>query len=99
MGCRGVNLVETDPEESDFETWSPSDRFEQNCLLGHTDVYTRRKRDARCFQDRNEPKTIFREHCACTYEDFQCRDEFYIQQGDWTPSMIFNLNGMKSDYM
>eukprot|EP00939_MAST-03C_sp_MAST-3C-sp1_P004380 g4380.t1 len=46
--CTGANEPGTDA--SDFEKWSPHDgRTGDQCILGHKVWYTRRKRDAQCF--------------------------------------------------
>ena len=45
--CTGFETPDT--SSSDYETWSPSDQMQKDCLLGQKYTYTRRKQDSKCF--------------------------------------------------
>jgi len=69
--CQGYDAP--DSQASDYETWSPSDgRLGGKCLMGHKVTYTRRKREAQCFNPEEIEHQSFQEHCACVIEDFEC---------------------------
>eukprot|EP01102_Stenamoeba_stenopodia_P001552 TRINITY_DN1135_c0_g1_i5.p1 TRINITY_DN1135_c0_g1~~TRINITY_DN1135_c0_g1_i5.p1 ORF type:complete len:845 (-),score=131.32 TRINITY_DN1135_c0_g1_i5:147-2681(-) len=57
---------------SDYETWSPSDALDRDCLMGATTVITRRKQTAQCFNrlatEQMKQTTI----CPCADEDYEC---------------------------
>jgi len=68
-------LHERKCEKSDFEDWVArlDEKGDPDCLMGHKQIYRRRKSDAECFI-KNEftidhPKA---EKCKCTAEDFEC---------------------------
>ncbi len=42
------------------------------CLLGHKVTYTRRKREAACFNPQKLETAVTHDNCACTEEDFEC---------------------------
>jgi len=69
--CKGVDVPDVD--ESDYETWTPSAGPNQDgCLLGHKVQYTRRKRDAQCFNGEELERSVELEHCQCEDRDFEC---------------------------
>ena len=69
--CR--NPTTPDTEQSDYETWSPSDsKNAHNCLLGVKTIYVRRKRDASCFNSETLERSKVIEYCHCTESDYEC---------------------------
>lgn len=68
--CKGHDNPDT--EESDYETWTPSDKRLSKCLMGRTVTYTRRKRAAQCSIPEIFERPIFVNNCPCTAEDFEC---------------------------
>jgi len=69
--CKGVDSP--GDEDSDYELWTPSDgRLDGKCLMGHTTAYTRRRRDAACFNPEEHERVEEIEHCKCSEEDFEC---------------------------
>jgi len=66
--------------ESDYETWSPNGKISPYCLLGRQVTYTRRKRDAQCFNKEDHDLWISRKRCECTEEDWEC-DFGYARNG------------------
>jgi len=59
---------------SDYEYWRPSDRDNDECLLGRTIQYVRRKQNAKCFNPlswtRKDATAI--KNCSCTDENYEC---------------------------
>ena len=69
--CLGVNAPGSDT--SDYEEWIPSDELrEGKCLLGRKVTYTRRKRDARCFNGHDYDHKQRSKSCQCLRTDFEC---------------------------
>lgn len=68
------NLHEADCTAQDYEQWTPFDKQGpsqwQNCVMGETITYTRRKQNSTCFNANNEysTKPI---PCPCTPEDYE----------------------------
>jgi len=74
--CAGENS----PGEttSDFEEWTTN--WNDNCLLGETTTYTRRRRDSICIVN-SPPFAIGEsESCECVMEDFTCDGICYKAQ-------------------
>ncbi|KAF5094816.1 hypothetical protein DV451_004893 [Geotrichum candidum] len=83
MFDRKCVLNEQDPENDDFELWTPSHPFqEENCFFGHESQYYRKVKGQDCYIGRSlmEPHTIIR-NCSCTRQDFEC-DINYIRGND-----------------
>lgn len=72
-------------KDSDFEYWYA--RFDEDgkpsCLMGHKQMYRRRKADADCFVNREfkDPQPTF-EPCSCTERDFECDYNFVRDPDD-----------------
>lgn len=58
--------------ESDYEFWTPINYEENKCLFGKKIKYSRRKRDAKCFNPEELEKEVLMESCECTHEDWEC---------------------------
>lgn len=71
-------------KSSDMEDWfaRKDDNGNPTCLMGHTQKYHRRKKDAECFI-KQEFKDVFPETtpCECTDADFECDFNFIKQDG------------------
>ncbi|PWY66346.1 vacuolar protein sorting/targeting protein 10 [Aspergillus heteromorphus CBS 117.55] len=69
-------LHERQCEENDFEMWPArlDKNGEPDCLMGHTQLFRRRKANADCFVDKEfkDPQAILKP-CSCTAEDFECQ--------------------------
>ena len=61
-----------DDSSSDYETWTPSAYLSDSCLMGHKITYSRRKRDAECFNPQEFDKVFNYKNCLCTEEDWEC---------------------------
>ncbi|KAI0738712.1 Oligoxyloglucan reducing end-specific cellobiohydrolase [Daedaleopsis nitida] len=62
-----------EPNNDDFELWSPSENRDDICLFGRRTFYHRRRRDRNCIvgsQERAKVKTV--ENCQCKITDFEC---------------------------
>ena len=69
--CR--NPQDPDTQNSDYEKWVPKDASgEHTCHLGMKTFYTRRKREAQCFNPLGWEVRHFTEFCTCTDEDYEC---------------------------
>ena len=69
--CRNPN--EPNSENSDYETWTPSNFHASNgCLLGKKITYVRRKRDVECYNSETYERKSNKEFCECTEEDYEC---------------------------
>ncbi|KAL1407369.1 vacuolar protein sorting/targeting protein PEP1 [Vanrija albida] len=83
VSTRKCELKADDPNNDDFELWSPSQNREEQCLFGRQTLYHRRIRDKDCYigdQKWDETATIKR-NCTCTEADFEC--EFnYVRKND-----------------
>lgn len=62
-----------DPNNDDFELWSPSEERDEKCLFGRQTQYHRRVRKADCYIGKQVEaiKTIVK-NCTCTPADFEC---------------------------
>lgn len=67
-----LNLPTCGPD--DYEDWAPSnnDNKNQNCFMGATTYYSRRKQDSKCFNDRDTDQLVNSTSCACDWEDYEC---------------------------
>jgi hypothetical protein len=61
-----------DPNNDDFELWSPSAEREEQCLFGRQTLYHRRLRDHNCYigEQIRQPHSI-QQDCLCTDKDFE----------------------------
>jgi hypothetical protein len=59
---------------SDYEHWMPSAARGDDCLLGHRDTFTRKKREAECLNPAAFNPLLHRvlKNCSCTREDYAC---------------------------
>ena len=66
-------------ENDDFEEWPArlNEKGDPDCLMGQTQKYRRRKKDAKCYvgEKFNEALPEF-DSCECTWEDFECDFNF-----------------------
>jgi hypothetical protein len=73
------------PEESgsDYEVWSPNDgRAGSRCLMGRYMRYTRRKREAECYNGEDYEKVTFVENCLCTPLDYECDIGYFLDESN-----------------
>lgn len=75
---RQCELKEDDPNNDDFELWSPSENRQEECLFGRQVLYRRRIRDRDCYigQTVSQPQKI-QKNCTCAAEDFECEFNYY----------------------
>lgn len=83
---RQCKLDLDNPEDDDFEYWSPKHPFlPDNCLFGHEVKYLRRSEDRTdCFIGKSPLEIGFREVrvCPCSRRDFECDYNFYRDLDD-----------------
>ncbi|GAA6042590.1 hypothetical protein JCM8097_003146 [Rhodosporidiobolus ruineniae] len=61
------------PNNDDFELWSPSESRDEPCLFGMQALYHRRIRDRNCFVGERLPQPHkIEKYCPCGKEDFEC---------------------------
>ena len=53
-------------EGSDYELWAPRSSVHSECILGHKDLYARRKPAARCFNKKTYEKLVQHHNCRCS---------------------------------
>ncbi|KAH8676359.1 hypothetical protein BX600DRAFT_377333 [Xylariales sp. PMI_506] len=79
-------LHEDTCKEGDMEDWFArvDDDGKPSCLMGHTQKYHRRKKEAQCFIKNKEFKEALpvSESCECTNADFECDFNFVKQDGE-----------------
>ena len=68
--CQGFDNA--DSIDSDYELWSPHEEITLKCLMGKKVTYTRRKREAECFNTEQFERKVFVENCECNEEDWEC---------------------------
>ncbi|CAD8127468.1 unnamed protein product [Paramecium sonneborni] len=73
--CSGI-WDPLDPD-SDYEFWIPKNYVNHQCLFGQKYRYTRRKRNAQCFNQQEHDKIHYIDSCECTIEDWECDYGFY----------------------
>lgn len=82
-------LHERDCEKNDFEEWDAriDEDGQPSCIMGHKQMYRRRKPDADCFINKEfkDPLPLF-ESCKCTEKDFECDYNFIQQDGKCVPA-------------
>ncbi|KAI0404482.1 hypothetical protein F4802DRAFT_230783 [Xylaria palmicola] len=62
-----------DQQNSDYELWSPEHPSQpDSCLFGHKNWYLRKKKDKKCYNDRNLHQVYKSETCECTRQDYEC---------------------------
>lgn len=76
--ARQCELKEDDPNNDDFELWSPSENRQEECLFGRQVLYRRRIRTADCYigQTVGQDNRI-QKNCTCTPSDFECEFNYY----------------------
>lgn len=77
-------LHERTCEKGDMEDWwARVDKDgKPTCLMGHTQKYTRRKKDADCFMKQEfHLVTVETTNCDCTDDDFECDYNFRRKDG------------------
>ncbi|KAK3112199.1 vacuolar protein sorting/targeting protein PEP1 [Teratosphaeriaceae sp. CCFEE 6253] len=78
-------LHEDKCKKRDFEEWYArvDEKGEPTCLMGHTQMFRRRKADSECFVDEEfkDPEPVM-ENCKCEERDFECD---YENNFDWDP--------------
>jgi len=62
--------MDPDSSLSDYETWTPTD--DGTCLLGHQEVFIRKKPAAQCVDHLTVEEKIIQSHCDCTMQDYEC---------------------------
>jgi len=77
--CVGANRPGA--ASSDFETWSPSDDLNKQCLNGATTKFSRRKPTAQCFNPQEFEPIISVTPCDCDTHDYEC-GPCYERNGD-----------------
>lgn len=85
-------LDSENPDDDDFELWSPSHPMESdNCLFGHEAQYHRKIPDRDCYigRDISGPHKILK-NCTCTRRDFEC-DFNYQLANDGSCQLVSGL--------
>ncbi|KAI9281076.1 hypothetical protein BY458DRAFT_499521 [Sporodiniella umbellata] len=85
----------SNPNNDDFELWSPEDTRGEKCLFGRETSYYRRIRDHDCYIGEKliQPREEIR-NCACTEEDFEC-DYNYVRNSDNTCVLVPGLKPLQ----
>jgi hypothetical protein len=71
-------------KDNDYEDWHArlDDNGKPDCIMGHTQTYRRRKKDADCIiPESYKAPTPIAENCECTEEDYEC-DYNFRKDGD-----------------
>lgn len=67
-----VGVLDLDnPNNDDFELWSPEDTRGEKCLFGRETAYFRRIRDHDCYVGTKLIQEKVIRNCACAEEDFE----------------------------
>jgi len=78
-------LHEKECKRKDFEEWYArvDEKGEPTCIMGHTQMFRRRKADASCFvnEEFKDPLPEM-DDCKCTEQDYECD---YEQNFKWDP--------------
>lgn len=72
-------LHEATCKKSDLEDWFArvDDEGKPTCLMGHTQKFHRRKKDAECFmKEEHKDIKVETEDCECSDQDFECDYDF-----------------------
>ncbi|KAG0798808.1 hypothetical protein G6F22_003854 [Rhizopus arrhizus] len=69
------------PNNDDFELWSPEDTRGEKCLFGRETAYFRRIRDHDCYVGTKLIQEKVIRNCACAEEDFEC-DYNYVRDSN-----------------
>lgn len=84
LQTRQCKLDLDDPNNDDFELWSPAENRDEKCMFGRQTLYHRRIRDRDCYIGKKlglDSKMKVERNCTCTAADFEC--EFnYIRKGN-----------------
>ena len=86
--CRNPNMP--DNEQSDYESWYPSNSTKKQCLLGRKIMYVRRKQQAKCYNGERFERRALIENCECTNEDYEC-DRGYSLNADGTSCVAVGI--------
>jgi photosystem II stability/assembly factor-like uncharacterized protein len=71
-------------EDEDFEVWTAllDEKENANCLMGHTQTYRRRSKDAKCYVGEKFKESLpIPKNCKCTWKDYEC-DYNYVLDGE-----------------
>lgn len=82
-------LDDNNPDNDDFELWTPSHPFqENNCLFGHESRYFRKIKGQDCYIGRSllEPHQILH-NCSCNRQDYEC-DFNYERAADGSCQLV-----------
>jgi len=94
---KSCSLKTDDPNNDDFELWSPSEEREERCLFGRQTLYHRRIRDHDCVvgdQVKNSKKEV--KDCECMKFDFEC--EFnYIRDSEGNCVLVEGADPLTPD--
>ncbi|KAJ7780931.1 Oligoxyloglucan reducing end-specific cellobiohydrolase [Mycena metata] len=72
-----------DPNDDDFELWSPSSERAQRCLFGRQTFYHRRIREAECYVGKlTKGELPLEKNCTCVKADFECEFNYYKNDED-----------------
>ncbi|UKK00004.2 sortilin [Theileria orientalis] len=72
--CKGIWSINS--SSSDYETWTPKDMSGNECLLGKKVTYKRRKQSSECFNGKDFKRSVDKELCQCTKQDYECEVGF-----------------------
>ncbi|ODV59975.1 type I sorting receptor [Ascoidea rubescens DSM 1968] len=93
---RQCKLDLDNPDEDDFEYWSPKHPFiANNCLFGHEVQYLRRVSDnSDCFIGNAPLREAYKvlRNCSCSRLDYEC-DYNYVKSNDGTCKLVAGLEG------
>lgn len=68
----------SNPNNDDYELWSPAQNREEECMFGRQTLYHRRIRDRDCYVgEKIEQLHKVVRNCACTAADFECEFNYY----------------------
>ncbi|BEI81872.1 hypothetical protein CcaverHIS002_0210320 [Cutaneotrichosporon cavernicola] len=66
------------PNNDDYELWSPAENRKEECLFGRRMFYHRRIRDRECYVgEKIEQLHSIERGCTCTAADFECEFNYY----------------------
>jgi hypothetical protein len=86
---RQCELIEKDADKSDYEKFIARDITDgPDCLMGHEQVFYRRKADRDCYVGREfQDPVVELKDCACTRADYEC-DYNFIRKPDGSCTRI-----------
>ncbi|ODV63374.1 vacuolar protein sorting/targeting protein 10 [Ascoidea rubescens DSM 1968] len=76
---RKCSLDLRNPDDDDFELWSPKHPFSSsNCLFGHETQYYRKLPNKECYiGDSIADPYVIVKNCTCTRQDYECDFNYY----------------------